>query len=219
MDKDRIVRFSLAERIAHWVHAASFFTLLLTGLMVMSHKFLFLSVMVGGIQNARIIHKLAGIVFALGTVLIFVLGDHKAFGRWLKDITTWGKVDLDFLKEFPKEFLGGHANLPEQGRFNSGEKVNSLFILTGGAVLMTTGLMMWFADAMPLVIVRWAYPVHNLTALLMAAVVIAHMYLGLLHPGSKEAINGMLRGTVTRAFAKSHHAKWYREVTGEENAE
>ncbi|WP_371378202.1 formate dehydrogenase subunit gamma [Sporomusa aerivorans] len=218
MDNDRILRFSPAERVAHWVHTASFFTLLLSGLIVMSHKFLFLSALFGGVQNARIIHKLAGVVFSFGTVLIFVLGDHKAFWRWLKDITTWGKVDFDFLKEFPKEFLGGHANLPEQGRFNSGEKVNSLFILIGGALLMTTGLMMWFADAMPLSIVRWAYPLHNLLALLMAAVVIAHMYLGLLHPGSKEAINGMLRGTVTRAFAKAHHAKWYREVAGEEKS-
>lgn len=216
MNDDRILRFSQAERIAHWVHTASFFLLLLTGLIVMSQKFLFLSALFGGVQTARIIHKAAGLVFGFGTLAIFILGDAKSFGRWIKDITTWGKVDIDFLREFPKEFLGGHANLPEQGRFNSGEKVNSLFVLMGGGLLLISGLMMWFADVVPLGIIRWVYPLHNLLALLMAAVVIAHMYLGLLHPGSKEAINGMLRGTVTRAFARSHHAKWYREVTGEE---
>ena len=54
------------------------------------------------------------------------------------------------------------------------------------------------------------------TNIFMLAVVIAHMYLGLVHPGSKEAINGMLRGTVTRKFAKAHHAIWYEEVTKKE---
>lgn len=216
MDNGRIQRFSITERIAHWVHAASFFLLILTGLVVLSPKFAFLANLFGGVQGARYVHRAAGIVFSFVTVLIFVLGDRPAFVRWLKDITTWGKDDITFLKGFPKEFFGGHPQLPEQGRFNSGEKVNSLLVLGGGGVLAVTGLMMWFHEGIPLAIVRWAYPLHSLLALVMAAVVIGHMYLGLLHPGSREAINGMLSGYVSRAFAKTHHGKWYREVTQKE---
>ncbi|MDR3589557.1 MAG: formate dehydrogenase subunit gamma [Negativicutes bacterium] len=218
MDNDRIARFSLAERITHWVHTASFFTLLLTGLIVLSPKFGFLAPVFGGVQAARVIHKIAGLFFAFGTILIFVIGDWAAFVVWLKEITSWGKEDAAFLKEFPKEFFGGHPQLPEQGRFNSGEKVNSLLIIFAGAGLAVTGLMMWFADSIPLALIRWAYPLHDLAAFTMTAVIIGHMYLGLVHPGSKEAINGMLGGTVSRAFAKAHHARWYREMCQKEDA-
>ncbi|WP_378956476.1 formate dehydrogenase subunit gamma [Pelosinus sp. sgz500959] len=216
MNNDRIKRFSLIERISHWVHTFSFFTLVVTGLVVLSPHFHFLASLFGGVQETRIVHRIAGVVFSFGTLLLFIIGDSPAFTRWIKDITTWGKEDIAFLKEFPKEFLGGHANLPEQGRFNSGEKVNSLLILIDGGILTITGFMMWYADSIPLGIIRWAYPVHDIAAFLMMAVIVAHMYLGLLHPGSKEAINGMLSGTVSRSFAKLHHGKWYREMTQKE---
>jgi formate dehydrogenase subunit gamma len=170
----------------------------------------------GGVQQARIVHRVAAVIFSFGTLLFFILGDKPAFVRWIKDSTTWGKEDIAFLQEFPKEFIGSHANLPEQGRFNSGEKVNSLLMLADGTLLTVTGFMMWFANSIPLDIIRWAYPLHDVAAFVMMAVIIAHMYLGLLHPSSKEAINGMLYGTVTRSFAMLHHAKWYREVTKEE---
>ncbi|MDR3564072.1 MAG: formate dehydrogenase subunit gamma [Negativicutes bacterium] len=216
MDNDRIERFSKAERLTHWVHTISFFALLMTGLVVFSPKFAVLANLFGGVQNARIVHRVAAVVFSFGTLFLLFFGDRPAFIRWIRDSITWDKTDITFLQQFPKEFFGGHPEFPEQGRFNSGEKVNSLLVLGGGTVLTITGLMMWFSDSVPLGIVRWAYPLHDLMALTMAAVIIGHMYLGLLHPGSKESINGMLYGSVKRSFAKAHHAKWYREVTQKE---
>lgn len=218
MSNERIARFSLTERIAHWLHTISFFVLILTGLIVFSPKFLFLAGIFGGVTGAQNIHHYTGLVFSFLTIIVFVAGDFPAFARWIKDITSWGKSDINFLKGFPQEFFGGHPELPEQGRFNAGEKANSLVILGGGTLLTVTGLMMWFAEYIPLDIIRWAYPLHSLLAFTLMAVVIAHMYLGLVHPGSKEAINGMLRGTVTREFAKAHHGKWYKEMIDKENA-
>jgi formate dehydrogenase subunit gamma len=216
MDSDRIKRFSGTERIAHWVHAATFFTLLLTGLVVFSPKFSFLAYLFGGVQGARIVHRVAAVIFALGSVPVLIIGNWPAFARWIRDITTWDKDDIAFLKIFPQEFFGGHPEMPEQGHFNAGEKIDSIIVLTVGTVLTVTGLMLWFADSIPLDIVRWAYPLHDLAALSMTAVVIGHMYLGLVHPGSKEAINGMLHGSVKRSFARAHHAKWYREMEQKE---
>jgi formate dehydrogenase subunit gamma len=204
------------ERVTHWVHTLSFFLLLLTGLVVFSAKFAFLAHLFGGVQIARIIHRGAAIVFSVGTLIMFIIGDRSAFFRWIRDISTWGKEDFTFLQLFPQEFFGGHPELPEQGRFNSGEKVNSLLVLCAGTALTVSGLMMWFYEWVPLVIIRWAYPIHDMAALAMAAVVIGHMYLGLVHPGSKEAINGMLFGTVKRSFAQAHHGRWYREVMQKE---
>jgi len=212
MDNDRILRFSLTERISHWVHVASFFALILTGLVVLSPKFHFISYLFGGVQEARVVHRIAAVVFSIGTMMIFFLGDRRALASWLRDIFTWSRDDVGFLKGFPKEFFGGHADIPEQGRFNGGEKLNSLIILGNGALLVISGLMMWFASYIPLDIVRWAYPLHDVGAFLMVAVVIGHIYVGAFLPSSKESLNGIVRGTVARAFAQAHHPKWYREV-------
>ncbi len=216
MDKDRVLRFSRAERWSHWVNAAAFFVLLFTGLAVFSDKFSFLATLFGGMQSARNIHRIAGVIFAFASLAILIFGDWKAFRVWMKELTTWGKDDFQFLAGFGKEFFGGHPKLPEQGRFNAGEKINSLLTLGGGTLLTITGFGMWFADSLPLWFVRWCYPLHDLAALLMTAAIIGHMYLSFLHPGSKEAMNGMLSGTVTRKFAQEHHGKWYREVLQKE---
>lgn len=216
MDKGRVLRFSRPERWAHWVNAIAFFLLLLTGLVVFSPSFSFLAPLFGGVQGARLIHRTMALVFAFGSLAILVFGDWQAFRVWIREITTWEKSDLQFLSGFPKEFFGGHPQLPEQGRFNAGEKINSLLTLGGGTILTITGFSMWYAESLPLWFVRWCYPLHDLAALMMTSAIIGHMYLGLLHPGSKEAINGMLNGTVTRKFAQEHHGKWYREITQKE---
>lgn len=213
MLEDKIQRFSVTERWAHWVHVASFFVLLCTGLAVLSPQLSFLAMPFGGMQTARVIHRAAGIIFAFLSLGVLLFGDRRALRRWLGDITMWDKDDAAFLKIFPREFFGGHPVLPEQGRFNSGEKVNSLLTLTGGTVLTVTGFIMWFAHNMPAGLVQWCYPLHDAAALALTAAVIGHMYLSFVHPGSKEALSGMLNGMVSRAFARSHHAKWYREVS------
>ena len=123
---------------------------------------------------------------------------------------------MEFLKAFPKDFMGQPVDFPPQGRFNVGQKLNSLLVLSVGSMLVITGLMMWNAVYVSLDIIRWAYPLHCLSALGLTAVVIGHAYLGLLHPGYKPSLSGMLDGTVSSKFAKAHHALWYKEMTGED---
>jgi len=44
--------------------------------------------------------------------------------------------------------------------------------------------------------------------------IIGHIYLGTAaEPGTFRAITG---GTVTKDWARLHHPRWYREVTGEQ---
>ena len=217
MTDGRLKRFSLTERIAHWTHVASFFLLILTGLIILSPLFHFLSTLTGGIQNARLIHRAAGIVFGFGTLAILMLGNFPALASSLREITSFKKEDIKFLQQFPKDLMGQPVQMPPQGRFNVGQKVNSLIILGVGAVLVTTGLMLWHANYVPLDIIRWAYPLHCLGALGMMSIVIGHAYLSLLHPGYNPSLSGMIDGTISRKFAKAHHALWYKEmVEGED---
>ena len=59
---------------------------------------------------------------------------------------------------------------------------------------------------------RWIL-LHDVTFILFAVAIVFHIYLGTAaEPGT---FRSMTRGTVTQAWARLHHPRWYREVTGD----
>jgi formate dehydrogenase subunit gamma len=70
---------------------------------------------------------------------------------------------------------------------------------------------MWFDDVVPRWLVAVSYVIHDLSALLMLAGFIIHIYEGTAAmPGTFRA---MTNGTVTEKWAWTHHPAWYRAVT------
>jgi len=214
---DKVLRFSRGERLSHWVHAISFFLLLFTGLGVLSPFFHPAMTVFGGIQVARVIHRVTAIIFVVVVGLLFFIGNPRQHWSWVKSSFHFTKADLQHVSAFPKEFFGGHGTYPPQDKYNGGEKINSLITMLGTVFITLSGGVMWFASSFPPALVRWAYPVHDLSMFLMTASVIGHMYLGLLHPDSRAAMSGMLNGYVSTKFARAHHAKWYDRVKDEQD--
>lgn len=215
--QNRVLRFTKGERISHWVHAIAFFVLLFTGLGVLSASFQPAMAVVGGIQVARMIHRGVAVVFVVVVALMFFVGNPRYHWEWLKSVFSFTKADLQHVTAFPKEFFGGHGTYPPQDKYNGGEKINSMITIFGSLFITLSGIVLWFAPSFPPGLVRWAYPVHDLSMFMMAAAVIGHMYLGLLHPDSNPSITGMINGYVPVKFARSHHAKWYDRVKDEQN--
>ncbi len=213
---DKVLRFRTGERVSHWVHAISFFALLFTGLGVLSTFFQPAMTIFGGIHVARLIHRGSAIVFVVVVGLMFFIGNPRYHWRWLKSVFNFTKSDWQHVSAFPKEFFGGHGTYPAQDKFNGGEKINSLITILGTVFITLSGIVMWLAPLFPPGLVRWAYPVHDLSMFLMTASVIGHMYLGLLHPDSRAAMSGMLNGYVSTQFARAHHAKWYDGLKNEQ---
>lgn len=213
---DKVLRFSVGERLSHWVHTISFFVLLFTGLGVYSATFQPAMAIVGGVQNAMVIHRISAVFFVVVVGLLFFVGNTRYHWRWLKFVFKFEKADMQHVSSFPKEFFGGHGNYPAQEKFNGGEKINSLITIFGTIFITLSGIVMWFASSFPAGLVRWAYPVHAAWMFLMTAAVIGHMYLGLLHPDSKAAMSGMLSGYVSKKFAREHHGRWYNRLKAEQ---
>ena len=211
-EERRVLRFNLAERTAHWFLAATFILLFLTGAGLVFRS---LGHLLGpsGLRLASSLHHLTAYVFTLVPAAVLLFGTPRSAREWLRSIFTWSKEDLAFLASFPKEFFGLKVELPRQGKFNAGEKVNSLLTLFGSVLMVATGWIMLFRDSFPKAVLAWAYPLHDAGALLMGSVILGHVYLALLHPGSRESIHGMLRGTVSAGFAREHHARWYEEIS------
>lgn len=215
-DGKYIYRFGWGSRLAHGAHATVFLLLLFTGCAI---AFQSLGNLIGHSQLKSFvqIHRVLGFAFLAGPIILLLFSGKNAL-RWLKDSLSFGKRDIAFVAAFPKEFFTGHADTPPQGRFNGGEKINSLLQIVGFFVMLITGMIMYM-DSASAAVIGWATAIHSFCGLCLGAVVIAHAYLGLLHPGSKASITGMLTGWVPMSFAKSHHPLWVKEVEAEEKKE
>ncbi|MGI9862591.1 cytochrome b/b6 domain-containing protein [Moorella naiadis] len=207
MPEERVERFNLAERLGHWSHGIAFIVLLLTGLALVFRGF-----GGGGLRLFRSVHHFMAYPFTFLTVLILLLGTPRTMGQWLKECLTWRADDWRFVAAFPREFFGLKVQLPEQGKFNAGEKLNSLLTISGSLLMAVTGWLLIFRDSFSPAVVAWALPLHSAGALVMGGVILGHIYLALGHPNSRESINGMLSGKVAAKFAREHHARWYREL-------
>lgn len=211
-----VLRFTGGERFSHWVHAISYFILLFTGLAVLSVTFRPAMDIVGGIDNARIIHRVVAVIFVVVVGLKFFIGDTKHHWHWIRSAFTWTKADVMHVKAFATEFFGGKGNYPPQAKYNGGEKINSLFTIFGSIFITISGFIMWFPQYFPITLVRIAYPVHDLSMIFMTTALIGHLYLSLIHPESRVALKGMVKGYVPKGFAKSHHGAWYEEIQKQE---
>jgi len=98
------------------------------------------------------------------------------------------------------------------GFFNAGQKLYFWTIALTAVLFLITGLLLWFDHVVPRWLVAVSYVIHNLSALVMLAGFIIHIYEGTAaQPGTFQS---MTDGTVTKEWAWTHHPAWYEEITG-----
>ena len=199
-----VERFDTKERILHWFVATSFFTLLLSGLGLYSRLFHGYFDLFGGGQGAILVHKLAGLVFLVASLLLFA--NHA------RDMSTFDDDDRDWFRSLGG-YLSKDPNHLNSGKFNAGQKAFGLFMGGATVVLGITGVINWIPGSFPAGIVRLSLLLHGLFFLLFIMVVVVHAYLTTVgNPGTLES---MIYGNVRRIWARKHHPKWYKEVGGE----
>src|ERR1700686_5381267 len=133
----RILRFEAFERYSHWLTAASFVVLGLTGLNITFGKIVLLP-LVGPdtfseiSQAAKYVHNFTGFSFIVGLVLITVIFFKDNIPR---------HVDIVWLREGGGFIKSRH---PPAGRFNAGEKLVFWFALLAGAAVVASGYLLLF---------------------------------------------------------------------------
>lgn len=204
-----IQRFNRTERGLHWTHAISFLLLLLTGCFL---YFPALSELAGRFYIAHLtildVHVALGAFYIGGPLLWWLLGDRRALRRDLHELDVWDDDDLDFLSS-PLAVVGNQRAAP-QGRFNAGQKINTILLGASALGFGITGLIMWQSNThiFPQWAVRGSVNVHDILTILTAALVAGHIYLAALHPTTRPGLSGMFSGYVNRAWARHHHPKW-----------
>jgi formate dehydrogenase subunit gamma len=60
--------------------------------------------------------------------------------------------------------------------------------------------------------VERVFTLHDLFMLIALPIVLVHIYLGSLHPTTRESLHGVVGGRVRKAWAREHHSAWLDEI-------
>jgi len=168
---------------------------------------LVLFVLVGGfaIDEGTVLHPWAGIAFSLASVVMFF--------HWLAEMRLEPR-DKEWFGPRALQYMRYETDDSDVGKYNGGQKLFYWAAGLGNVGLLLSGLLIWFPRAFPPLLLQLSYILHDVTFILFAVAIVLHIYLATAaEPGT---FRSMTRGTVTRGWARLHHPRWYREITGEE---
>ncbi len=199
-----IVRFNAFERFVHWITAACFIVLAVSGLNITFGKALLLPIMgdaafAGWSQWGKYAHNYLSFPFTIGVVLIFLI--------WIAGNIP-NRVDIQWLKRGGGMVGDDH---PPAYRFNAGQKMIYWIVVLGGAAVAVSGyiLMFPFYGGLTISGMQTAQIVHSIVGVLFIAVMLAHIYIGTI--GMEGAFEAMGTGEVDVNWAKQHHSLWLEE--------
>ena len=196
-------RYTAEERANHWVVGICFILLALSGLAFFHPAFYPLTQLFGGGVWTRILHPIIGWLMMIGVVLMYFR---------FKSLNRIEPADREWLDRVGEMMDGNDHNMPEQGKYNGGQKAMFWAMSVCMLLLFVSGIILWRAYfTFPVDLVRLGAVVHAAIAAIMIAMIFVHVYAALWVKGTVRA---MVYGTVTRAWAKQHHRAWYRQVTG-----
>lgn len=204
--ENSILRYSLVERVMHWIAAVTYVYVLLTGLAFYSPHLYWIAVVLGGAPTSRFWHPWIAVVFF--AVLVWMLR------AWAGDMRITG-VDRAWGREMKRYIENDDAALPPIDRFNLGQKYFFWVMLFAGLVLLASGIVLWIPEKLPWSLrdVRYvAVLLHVSSALVTIGAFIIHVYMGTAMV--RGGFTSIIRGEVSPAWAKMHHRLWYQRVAG-----
>lgn len=192
---ERIQRFTRSERAAHWLVAAAFAVMLLTGGMI-PHRWTWTT-------PALDVHVGAAVVLVAGVGALALFGNRRALGATARELRSLGADDRAWLS--PGRILG-RRTAPPAGRFNGGQKANAILATLGLSGLYASGIYLLTAG-------QSAFGhLHGPFAFLTTVLIGGHIFMAVINPSTRHALRGMTLGSVEREWARHHHPRWVEEI-------
>src|SRR5215467_5975695 len=148
-----ILRYTVGERVMHWLAALTYIYVLLTGLAFYSPHLYWLATVLGGGSTSRFWHPWFGLVFVWTMFWMFRVW--RADMRITEADRRWGRHMRDYVENRDE-------NLPPEDRFNLGQKYFFWGMLWLGCLLLLSGLALWFPEQIP-----WSLRTLRYAAVLM----------------------------------------------------
>ncbi|WP_243050449.1 formate dehydrogenase subunit gamma [Dyella sp. RRB7] len=198
-----ITRYTVVNRVNHWITAICFVLLTLSGLSMFHPILFFLSDLFGGGQWTRAVHPWIGIMLLVsysGLIIQF----------WRENLVH--KDDIAWMKSIGYVVTNDEEHVPEVGRNNAGQKMVFWSMTLLIPVLFFSGLVIWevyFGAATSIPVQRVAVLIHSMAAIAAIIVWVVHVYAAI---WIRNSVRAMTQGYVTPGWAWRHHRKWLREL-------
>ena len=193
-EKRRLLRFTRTERALHWVHATAFLVLLATGLALYLPS---LAELVGRRPLLKNVHVYTVVAWAVAIVVVVLVGDRRSLRRTLREID--GSTGTTAMAA------------PAQrapGRFNAGQKLNAAITAAFAMLFAVSGTLLWLGERDTRFRFAQTILIHDWLTQISLVLFLGHLYLAVIHPSTRHALNGMTRGWVDVEWAERHHPKW-----------
>jgi formate dehydrogenase subunit gamma len=206
-----VLRWRAYERSLHWFVAILFIILALTGLSLLYGRAVLIPLIgydgfASYAQLAKLVHDYLSLFFVVGLILMLAM--------WFRE-NLLNKVDWEWFKVGGGYVTKHHA---PAYKVNGAEKIWFWILFIVGIGLMISGIVMLFPNlGFERGVMQTANIVHAVSALILSAFVLGHIYLGTI--GNEGSFEGMYTGEVDEAWAKQHHDLWYEQVMSGEAGE
>jgi formate dehydrogenase subunit gamma len=167
-------------------------------------------------------HEYTALFYIFGPLLWVILGNRRSLFRDFKQFDEWDEDDTRWLR---KSLLKGPAakELPPQGRFNAGQKLNGILTLAATTGFIVTGIIIWRPPGVVKVLPSWLFGdsisnnavfLHQILTYVSIPLVLGHIYLAAIAKSTRPALSTIIDGTVPVSYAREHHPKWAAEMEG-----
>jgi len=199
-----LVRHRRSTRLMHWSVALSSFLCVLSGMPIWSPIFGWMSNIFGGLAVCRWLHPWFGAAYFASAFAMFV--------HWRREMVL-EPSEKGWLGPKAFEYMRYQGDDSNVGKYNGGQKLLFWAVSLAAVGLAASGVVLWFPEKFSLELRQAAVLLHDVTFVLFTVAIVLHIYLSTVaEPGT---LGAMTRGTVSKDWAKLHHPRWYREVTGE----
>lgn len=174
---------------------------------------------IGGSRLVPALHIAAGAFLLAGPPLAyFGAADRHLVRRDAARVASLGSRDVRWLGWAVRSAVGFQLREPTAGKFNAGQKLNTLFTVVTGSGLAATGVALTIhavrKGVFDVNVAQRIFTLHGLLAYVAIPVVAVHIYLATANPATREALRGITRGVVRRDWARRHHPGWVADDDG-----
>ena len=218
------VRFSKKQRIEHFVVMTTFVLLALTGFPQKFHEAgasRFLVKIFGGLDGARLVHRVAGFLFAALTFFHLSAATLSTLQNRMKMTLVPDQQDFKDAVQQLRYYLGLADTEAKFDRFDYRQKFEYWGLVLGGLVMISTGFILYF----PLFVTRFlpgefipmAKVAHSNEGLMAFLVVITwHIYNAHLAPGIFPFDPAIFTGKIPLERLRHEHRREYDRLYGAE---
>jgi formate dehydrogenase gamma subunit len=202
----RIRRFSTPRIAEHWLAMLTFGILVATGL---AQSFFSLDISrwiitkLGGIDTIRLLHRSTGVVFVVATLShVVIAATGVVLRRWQPSMVITISDFMDAIHDI-RYYLGMENSPATCDRYTYKQKFEYWGILTGGLLMMSTGLILWF----PVLVTRFfpgelipvAKALHSNEALVIVLLIaVWHIYNAIFSPEVFPLDTSIFTGYISR---------------------